>query len=269
MAQFDSESALDVVKYFYKILEQEFKEAPYTEQEKQLLNDKHLYYGNYLDPRLRNYFSRAVFSPIADGLNFFDIPDSRPMRILDLGCGLGMQSFIFASQGASVTGIDLRPQSIELCRKRKAYLEEKTGRTLNVDFQLCDFSQIDASDFPEKYDAAFSMSAFSYIPPLEKTVQTLLSLLNENSRVFLYEENIASIPGHFKNREQLPTPREVRSVFRQAGFETSLLRGACVLPKVFWKSEFLSDVLIEPLNRLLRNSLMLSFNYTLGMQRTS
>jgi 2-polyprenyl-3-methyl-5-hydroxy-6-metoxy-1,4-benzoquinol methylase len=44
--------------------------------------------------------------------------DLRGKRILDLACGEGSNSIIFASLGATVTGFDISPQSVELAAHR-------------------------------------------------------------------------------------------------------------------------------------------------------
>lgn len=52
--------------------------------------------------------------------------------ILDVGCGLGMQSIISAMLGASVVGVDIRDDCIRLCEKRQAFYEGQLGRPLDA-----------------------------------------------------------------------------------------------------------------------------------------
>lgn len=41
----------------------------------------------------------------------------RPLRVLDLGCAQGFISLSLAAHGASVVGVEMLPQNVELCRK--------------------------------------------------------------------------------------------------------------------------------------------------------
>jgi len=54
--------------------------------------------------------------------------DLRRTRILDLGCGGGSSSVLFAKLGATVTGFDISPQSVELAAHR-AQINGVSGQT--------------------------------------------------------------------------------------------------------------------------------------------
>ena len=60
--------------------------------------------------------------------------DQPNQYIFDLGCGLGMQSIIFASLGAKVAALDMNEEAILLCKKRKAYYENKLNVDLDISF---------------------------------------------------------------------------------------------------------------------------------------
>lgn len=51
----------------------------------------------------------AVYSALSENVG-------RPLRVLDLGCAQGFMSFSLAELGASVVGVDLLAENIELCR---------------------------------------------------------------------------------------------------------------------------------------------------------
>lgn len=42
----------------------------------------------------------------------------RPKNLLDIGCGTGSVLKQLSSEGIGITGIDILPQSVELCKKR-------------------------------------------------------------------------------------------------------------------------------------------------------
>jgi 2-polyprenyl-3-methyl-5-hydroxy-6-metoxy-1,4-benzoquinol methylase len=258
---------VQTVRGFYSALVDEMSRAGYDASERSLLAHPHDYYGRYLDQRSRDYVALTVMPRIADAISFFELEDRPKLRIFDLGCGLGMQSLIFASLGATVVGVDVRDESIQLCRKRKAYYERELGRELDVEFHGCDFTRANVADFDPPFDALFSMSAFSYVKPLDQTARRVSQLLSADGRVFLYEENAAFALDRWKRSETLPTPAEVERALAGEGFRTEVLRGAGSIPRGLWRVPALNETMLVPANEVLRRSLRLSFKYVLAMKR--
>ena len=78
------------------------------------------------------------------------------MRILDVGCGTGLQSLKLARHGCEVTGIDIAPNMLHEAVRKSG--EEG----LSIDFRRMDCQQM---EFPDNsFDAAISMAAFEFIP---------------------------------------------------------------------------------------------------------
>ena len=220
-------------------------------------------------PKLRSYFIRTKLPHIALAISYFGLMDRPNLEILDLGCGLGQQSIIFASFGAKVVAMDIREESIALCHKRKAYYEKQLNVKLDIDFRHCDFRLTHQHNVHKLYDCMFSMHAFSYVLPLERTVELVSDLLRDDATIFLYEENGASLASKKQIRHIIPTPKATANAFTREHFETDFLYGACSLPSSFWRIPPLNPLVVLPLNNLLRKSLYMSFNYVLGMRRTS
>jgi 2-polyprenyl-3-methyl-5-hydroxy-6-metoxy-1,4-benzoquinol methylase len=264
-----SSTLVDTVQSFYSALLTECGEAGYNSHELSLLRDKRCYYGRYLDANLRSYFIHTTIPHIALAIGYFQLSELANQAILDLGCGLGMQSIIFASLGAKVVGADIREEAISLCKKRKAYYERRLNVDLDIEFRHCDFRTSRQSDFGIAFDALFSMSAFSYMRPLEATVELVSTLLRDNATVFLYEENASCLASAARRRAGIPTPKAIVNAFTSENFETDFLYGGCSLPSLFWRIQQLNGLLVLPLNNALRKSLYMSFNYVLGMKRTS
>ena len=85
---------------------------------------------------------RAHFArPMAIALrHLFGTGSPRP-RILDLGCGMGTQSLLFALLGAEVLGVDLDGGALETLGARMLFYEQKCGRPLAIErFEADTFS---------------------------------------------------------------------------------------------------------------------------------
>jgi 2-polyprenyl-3-methyl-5-hydroxy-6-metoxy-1,4-benzoquinol methylase len=258
-----------VIENLYAMILDEIAQPQYDDGDIALFKDPIYYYGRYLEPRTREYAIRNLVSSVSTAISYLKIGEAAPVSVVDLGCGLGMQSIIFASLGAEVLGVDLSDQCIGLCRKRKSYFEARLRRPLNMEFLQADFRALNPNSIGRKFDTLFSMSAFAYIQPLKDTVAKISELLNSDGRVFLWDEN----PDYLffpntaeRRRKALPSSHRVAAEFAQHGFTTDLLCGACAIPHHFWRSGVTFGV-TAALNDILRKSLRLSFTYLFGASR--
>lgn len=91
----------------------------------------------YRDPCCGTYFR--------DMGAIFDLLPLPPARVLDMGCGSGWTSIMFARRGYDVVGQDIAPDMIELA-------EENHGRFPldNLRFVVCDYEEL---PFTEEFDA--------------------------------------------------------------------------------------------------------------------
>jgi 2-polyprenyl-3-methyl-5-hydroxy-6-metoxy-1,4-benzoquinol methylase len=258
----------NVIEPLYAMMLEEIKHPQYGEREIDLFEDPIFYYGRYLNPATRTYAIHNLVSNVSTAVNYFKLGGPSQVRIVDLGCGLGMQSIIFASLGAEVLGIDLDPECIALCRKRQRYFEERLGRMLKMEFLEVDFRKFDPKSLVQVYDGLFSMSAFAHIQPLKDTVAKISALLSDKGRVVLWDMN----PDYLflnvwsKKRKNVPRPREIEAEFTKHGFTADLFVGGCAIPHQFWRSYTLLGV-TSKLNELLKKSLRLSFTYLFAASR--
>jgi len=98
---------------------------------------------------------------------------TRPVRVLDAGCGFGTYALLFARLGATVTAADLRPDRLEVARWRNANLRWLTQNQCSADFARIDVT----SQLKGEFDLVWVYNALSHIDPpevfLEKVRQHL------------------------------------------------------------------------------------------------
>jgi SAM-dependent methyltransferase len=81
------------------------------------------------------------------------VPDLRDRQVIDLGCGEGRNTRVFARHGAQMTGIDLSPRLIEAARAAEI------AEPLGIEYHIGSFSEL--APFPNgNFDAAISIMAF-------------------------------------------------------------------------------------------------------------
>ena len=104
------------------------------------------------------------------------VPDLRGARVLDLACGQGLAARALARGGAaSVTGVDLAPEMIELARGHEA------AEPLGIGYQVAD-----AQALPGLADRSFDLVncqlALMDIPDLRATVSAVARVLRPGGR---------------------------------------------------------------------------------------
>jgi 2-polyprenyl-3-methyl-5-hydroxy-6-metoxy-1,4-benzoquinol methylase len=258
----------NVVEALYEMMVDEITQPQYDEREIALFKDPIYYYGRYLDRKTRRYAVQNLVSSISTAIAYLNVGETSCTRLVDLGCGLGMQSIIFASLGAEVLGIDLDSKCVELSRKRKMYFEARLGKVLNMDFMALDFRTFNPDVISRKYDALFSMSAFAHIQPLKATVANISALLHDTARVFLWDQNPDCLFSRVLGKRQggVPRPTDITIEFAKHGFSTELLQGACAIPHHFWHPDAVFGA-TSWLNGILKKNLQLSFSYLFGASR--
>src|SRR6185436_3167092 len=95
--------------------------------------------------------------------------NTRGLRVLEIGCGLGTDGAQFTKAGADYTGVDLTNAAIELARKRFE-LFGLTGK-----FQVADAENLDFPD--ESFDVVYSHGVLHHTPDIDAAVQEIHRVL--------------------------------------------------------------------------------------------
>lgn len=104
-------------------------------------------------------------------------------RLLEIGCGMGTDLLQFARGGATCTGVDLTPRSIEITRHRFALYN------LPGDFMLADGEHLPFMD--ASFDVAYSNGVLHHTPDTARAVRELHRVLRPGgiAKVMLYHRH--------------------------------------------------------------------------------
>lgn len=117
---------------------------------------------------------------------FEEISRNKHYKILDAGCGTGAQSILCAMIGGTIIGVDLITDRLNLAKKRKAFYQQQTGRSIGVEFINTDiFRIIRDIDF----NVIWLREAISHIHPLEDFLSVVHSHMGEKGKIIICEMN--------------------------------------------------------------------------------
>ncbi len=146
--------------------------------------------------------------------------------VLDVGCGGGILSESMAEMGATVTGIDLAEDALEVA---KLHLLEGN---IEVDYQKMSAEAL-AEKSPAQYDVITCMEMLEHVPDPASIIRAcaklvkpngyvFFSTLNRNPKAYLFaivgaEYILNMLPKGTHNYDKLIRPSELTAWTRQAG----------------------------------------------------
>lgn len=109
--------------------------------------------------------------------------ETKDLRILEVGCGLGTDGAQFAKAGADYTGIDLTQAAIDLAKRRFELFQ------LRGAFRVADAEHLDFPD--ESFDLVYSHGVLHHTPDTRAAVREINRVLRPGGRavVMLYHRN--------------------------------------------------------------------------------
>lgn len=134
-------------------------------------------------------------------------------RLLDVGCGTGHWTAMFAEMGYQVTGVDLSPEMIEVARER---------------VPGCSFRVADACELPfgdGSFDVVAAMATLEFMPDPSAAVREMVRCVRPGGRLLigtlnrlapLNQERLSSRRQPYASAH-LFAPEELRAVLRPYG----------------------------------------------------
>jgi len=118
-----------------------------------------------------------VLNPVR--LDFIDEKAAlRGKRVLDVGCGGGILSEAMARRGASVTGLDLAPQTIEVAELHAL----ESGLTIRY---VREPAEVHATHSAGVYDVVTCMEMLEHVPEPDSVLRALHDLVKPGGDVFV------------------------------------------------------------------------------------
>jgi ubiquinone/menaquinone biosynthesis C-methylase UbiE len=98
-------------------------------------------------------------------------------QLLEVGCGIGVDSIQLAKCGFEVTAVDLTESALQVAKEFAA------RRDVNVNFQL---GNAEGLDFPdESFDAVYSFGVLHHTPDIEKAVSEVHRVLRPGGTAYV------------------------------------------------------------------------------------
>lgn len=108
-------------------------------------------------------------------------------KVLEIGCGIGMDGLEFAKNGANYTGIDLSDKSIKVC-KEHFKLFNQTGEIINTDVNNLPFDD-------NTFDLVYSFGVLHHNSSMQKGIDEVFRVLKPGGKIEIMVYNRYSLVG--------------------------------------------------------------------------
>jgi SAM-dependent methyltransferase len=135
-----------------------------------------------------------------------DFNGFRGMRLLEVGCGVGTDLVRFAKGGAHVTGIDLAPQAVDLCRRNLAV------HGLQGEVQLMDGERMGHAN--NAFDVVYAHGVLQYTPDPSAMIREIYRVLKPSGSAILMVYNRYSWLSVMSRMMQVALEHQDAPVFR-------------------------------------------------------
>ena len=165
---------------------------------------------NYSKENIKNYWDfqpcGVKYCPYQEGTKeFFEFTEERrkklepfikdfaefnkwkDKKVLEIGCGVGIDTLEFAKNGAKIFAIDISPKSVELTKKRLNY------NSLSGEVEVGDAENLPFLD--NQFDFVYSWGVLHHTPDIKKAVFEVFRALKPRGRFCIMLYNRRSLVG--------------------------------------------------------------------------
>jgi ubiquinone/menaquinone biosynthesis C-methylase UbiE len=128
--------------------------------------------------------------------------DGAGRKLLEVGCGIGVDSIQLAKRGFEVTAVDLTPNALEVAGQFAAH------RAVDVDFRLGNAEGLDFAD--STFDVVYSFGVLHHTPDIESSISEVHRVLKPGgvAYVMLYHRDSLVNLAHRALRLPYESPRD-------------------------------------------------------------
>lgn len=244
-----------IIKWYNNILiENEF--IKYQKDLKKVLYDYYNEAGLIDNKFKKEFFYHHYAKPMCIILRSLFKDNAEPC-ILDLGCGSGTQSILFALLGAKVVSVDIDSKALELFELRKKLYEKVSGKELNITIVCNNTFEFKYENFG-LYNGVYSLFAFNMMQPSAKLLDNICPYI-ENGGVFIIQDgNKNAIINRLFRPRQVMSKNKLEYEFDKRGFRL-ISKGLCSTAPVFW--QFVPSALLSNIDDVLSKSELLTLSY--------
>jgi ubiquinone/menaquinone biosynthesis C-methylase UbiE len=130
--------------------------------------------------------------------------DGRGKTLLEIGCGIGVDSIQLAKAGFHVTAVDLTEAAIDVARRFADV------RNVTIDFRTANAERL---DFPDScFDAVYSFGVLHHTPDIERAVDEVRRVLKPGGTAYIMLYHHRSVVGAVHRLFKLPyeSPRNLK-----------------------------------------------------------
>jgi ubiquinone/menaquinone biosynthesis C-methylase UbiE len=163
----------------------------------------------------------------------FSSMDGKDQRLLEVGCGIGVDSIQLAKRGFQVTAVDLTENALMVAR------QFAKRRGVSIDFRL---GNAEGLDFPdESFDVVYSFGVLHHTPDIERSVAEVHRVLRPGGIAYVMLYHRDSLVNLVHRALQLPYESPTDRKDHCPVVYTFSRRGACRLFRDFPSVEVHSD----------------------------
>lgn len=232
----------DIFRYV-KNLEFEIDQGLFTQNELLLLRDA--LYGKFLDKSRRSFFLYHFLPLWVNSVHTLFRESANP-TVIELGCGTGTSSLLFAMLGANVIGIEMDADLVGICNKRKEFYK-KHGKDLKAEFY-----QANTFEFPfEEHapvDAFFSLFAFNLMKPAHLLLGRMIPALKKGGQIIIIDGNVNNLYSHIvpsRRRPGVLSPSMMKKEMAQLGCRVVSLKTNCAIPPFVFRSTIAQGIFLK------------------------
>ena len=168
-------------------------------------------------------------------------PQTNNVKVLDLGCGTGIQAFLLAARGADVIGIDMNSMRVRAGQAARAWFEQQFECQLKVNLIEGNAFEI-LPDYDATFDAVYTQFALAYMKPQDEMLKCIDKSSKVNAEFILQEFNSAGLYNRLIAKKDWFSFRQYRQL-EQLGWTCDTERFQWIFPKAVMKTEPLCRVL--------------------------